>query len=257
MRYGAVLSDSPTKAVMHAQVVLTMLAEGVIVSSVINQIIESIPADALVIDMSSTAQSEALALHRLLAERGLNCLDAPVSRGVLGAATGDQAIMVGGTKENFPRALPLFDVLGHATLVGGAGAGQVAKLCNQLIVGGTLNLVAEALLLAESAGADPTAVRRALRGGFAESRILEVHGQRMLDRDFRPGGQIKSQLKDLENVLQAAAAVGLNLPLAELVSAHYGSILSTLATADQAAILLALEQVNPGRRLGTAEDKMP
>jgi 3-hydroxyisobutyrate dehydrogenase-like beta-hydroxyacid dehydrogenase len=108
--------------------------------------------------------------------------------------------------------------MGRPTLVGPAGCGQIAKLCNQLIVGGTLNIVAEALLLAQAGGADPTAVRAAIRGGFAESRILEVHGQRMLDRNFMPGGQVKSQFKDLENVLIAANNAGLRLPVTELVT---------------------------------------
>src|SRR5690606_37635107 len=127
-----------------------------------------------------------------------------------------------------------------------AGCGQLAKLCNQLIVGGTLGIVAEALLLAQAGGADPVAVRQAIRGGFAESRILEVHGQRMLDRNFMPGGQIKSQAKDMENILIAAAAAGLKLPLTELASDTYRTLMGLTPNADQAAALLALEKLNPG-----------
>ena len=148
-------------------------------------------------------------------------------------------------------------VLGRATLVGPAGSGQVAKLCNQLIVGGTLGIVAEALLLAQAAGADPAAVRSAIRGGFAESRILEVHGQRMLDRNFMPGGQVKSQLKDLRNVLLAAAQAGVTLPVTALVTESYESIAEQYPAADQSAALLALEQRNPGRRLGEGPDRLP
>ena len=165
--------------------------------------------------------------------------------------------MVGGSDAAFARASAVFAVLGRATHVGGQGAGQVAKLCNQLIVGVTLNIVAEALLLAQAAGADPVAVRQALRGGFAESRILEVHGQRMLDRNFMPGGQVKSQAKDMENILQAAAAAGLNLPIARSVRDCFTSILDTLPQADQSAVLLAVEQANPGQRLGNGTDVLP
>jgi 3-hydroxyisobutyrate dehydrogenase-like beta-hydroxyacid dehydrogenase len=147
--------------------------------------------------------------------------------------------------------------LGRPTLVGPAGCGQIAKLCNQLIVGGTLDIVAEALLLAQAGGADPVAVRAAIRGGFAESRILEVHGQRMLERNFLPGGQVKSQAKDLENALIAATAAGISLPLAELVTQHFRNILDAVPHADQSAVLLALEQLNPGQRVGQGPDKLP
>jgi 2-hydroxy-3-oxopropionate reductase len=147
--------------------------------------------------------------------------------------------------------------MGRPTLVGPAGCGQVAKLCNQLIVGGTLNIVAEALLLAQAGGANPEAVRKAIRGGFAESRILEVHGQRMLERNFMPGGQVKSQAKDLENALIAAEAAGVRLPVTELVTQLYRSILPEVPNADQSAALLALERLNPGKRLGEEPNKLP
>jgi 2-hydroxy-3-oxopropionate reductase len=165
--------------------------------------------------------------------------------------------MAGGSKQDFERADPIFKVLGRPTLVGPAGCGQLAKLCNQLIVGGTLNIVAEALLLAQAGGADPVAVRAAIRGGFAESRILELHGQRMLDRNFMPGGQIKSQAKDMDNILLAAAAAQLELPLAQLVTEHYRSLLSSVPQADQSAVLLALERMNPGKRVGSDKDQLP
>jgi 3-hydroxyisobutyrate dehydrogenase-like beta-hydroxyacid dehydrogenase len=165
--------------------------------------------------------------------------------------------MAGGSSADFAEAEPVLRSLGRPTLVGQAGSGQVAKLCNQLIVGGTLALVAEALLLAQAAGADPAAVRSAMRGGFAESRILEVHGQRMLERNFMPGGQVKSQLKDLENGLMAAGAAGLDLPLMQLVTESYRSIEQACPHADQSAALLALEQRNPGQRLGGGPDQLP
>ncbi|GAA4014205.1 NAD(P)-dependent oxidoreductase [Actimicrobium antarcticum] len=253
---GARLADTPAQAVASADVIITMLEAGPVVADVIAAAIASIPRGALVIDMSSIRQDEALTLHAVLDSHGIACLDAPVSGGVLGAEAGTLAVMAGGSTADFQRAEAILHVFGRPTLVGGAGAGQVAKLCNQLIVGATLNVIAEALLLAQAAGADPAAVRHALRGGFAESRLLEVHGQRMLDRNFKPGGQVRSQAKDMDNILLAASAAGVTLPVAELVRANYQRLGPDLAAADQSAILLGIEMANPGVRLGTAADKL-
>jgi 3-hydroxyisobutyrate dehydrogenase-like beta-hydroxyacid dehydrogenase len=245
------------EAVGTADIVISMLASGAVVGEVIDAALSSLAPGALWIDMSSTQQGEALAFHARLAAHQVRFLDAPVSGGVAGAQAGSLAIMAGGNPDDFGNAEPLLRAMGRPTLVGPAGSGQVAKLCNQLIVGGTLNIVAEALLLAQAAGADPAAVRAAIRGGFAESRILDLHGQRMLDRNFIPGGQVTSQLKDLNNVLVAAADAGLVLPLTSAVTANYRSIADEYARADHAAALLALEKMNPGQRLGTAPDRLP
>ncbi|CAN5244806.1 NAD(P)-dependent oxidoreductase [soil metagenome] len=254
---GAQVADTPGDAVSHADIVITMLEAGPIVANVIAAALPQLRRGTLVIDMSSTRQSEAQLLHALLGRHGVAFLDAPVSGGVVGAEAGTLAIMAGGSKGDFARAEDILKIFGRPVLVGPAGCGQLAKLCNQLIVGGTLNIVAEALLLAQAGGADPAAVRNALRGGFAESRILEVHGQRMLERNFIPGGQVKSQSKDIENVLLAATAAGLQLAVTELVASNYRSILESLPHADQSAILLALEKINPGIRLGTSKNKLP
>lgn len=251
---GAVGAAGPADAVVAADLIITMLEAGPVVAHVIATALPSMAPGALVIDMSSTRQDEALTLHALLAGHGVACLDAPVSGGVLGAQAGSLAIMVGGSAADFERARAVLHVLGRPTLVGGPGSGQIAKLCNQLIVGATLTVIAEALLLAQAAGADPVAVRQALRGGFAESRLLEVHGQRMLERDFRAGGQVRSQAKDMDNVLVAAADAGIALPLAALVQAAYRALPAGLAGADQSAILLGLELANPGMRLGQRDD---
>ncbi|MGZ8341305.1 MAG: NAD(P)-dependent oxidoreductase [Telluria sp.] len=244
-------------AVGGADIVISMLESGAVVAEVIQAALPSMKPGALWIDMSSTRHAEALDFHATLGAHGINFLDAPVSGGVTGAEAGTLAIMAGGDGADFTLAESILKAMGRPTLVGPAGSGQVAKLCNQLIVGGTLNIVAEALLLARAAGADPSAVRKAIRGGFAESRILEVHGQRMLNRDFMPGGQVKSQLKDLENVLAAAADAGLVLPVTALVTERYASIADEFPSADQSAALLGLEKLNPGRRLGDGPDKLP
>ena len=244
-------------AVQGAEVVISMLEAGPVVGEVIAAALPSLAPGTLWIDMSSTRQDEALAFHATLSAHACRFLDAPVSGGVGGAEAGTLAIMAGGAPEDFCQVVKLLAAMGTAQRVGPVGSGQVAKLCNQLIVGATLNVVAEALLLAQAAGADPAAVREAIRGGFAGSRILEVHGQRMLDRNFMPGGQVKSQLKDLRNALAAAGAAGLTLPVTELVTRRYESIASVLPKADHSAALLALEQMNPGLRLGSAPDQLP
>lgn len=254
---GAIPHASPAQAVREADIVISMLEAGAIVGQVIDSALAALRPGTLWIDMSSTQHGEALAFHAKLQASGVDFLDAPVSGGVAGAEAGSLAIMAGGHLDDFARAEAILSVLGRPTLVGPAGSGQVAKLCNQLIVGGTLNIVAEALLLAQAAGADPTAVRAAIRGGFAESRILEMHGQRMLDRNFMPGGQVKSQLKDLRNVLVAAADAGVVLPVTALVTDNYASIEQDFPRADQSAALLALEKMNPGQRLGDVPDQLP
>ncbi len=254
---GARLAASVTEAVQQAQIVITMLEAGPVVHALLSQCVDAMLPGTLVIDMSSTQQAEALVLHQMLTAHGVAFMDAPVSGGVVGAEAGSLAIMAGAAESDYMRAQSVFEVLGKPTRVGLPGSGQLAKLCNQLIVGGTLNLIAEALLLAQAGGADPAAVRTALRGGFAESRILEVHGQRMLDRNFLPGGQVKSQYKDMENVMKAAQAMQLHLPQAQLITALYGQLMPLHPTADQSAALLACEMNNPGLRLGQKADQLP
>ncbi|KQQ96308.1 2-hydroxy-3-oxopropionate reductase [Massilia sp. Leaf139] len=254
---GAVAGASTLDAVTGAKIVVSMLADGAVVQEVIEAALPGMAPGTLWIDMSSTRHDEALCCHARLVEQGMRFLDAPVSGGVGGAEGGTLAIMAGGSLHDFDEAAPLFAVLGSAQLVGPGGSGQVAKLCNQLIVGATINVVAEALLLAQAAGADPAAVREAIRGGFAGSRILEVHGQRMLDRNFVPGGQVKSQLKDMRNVLAAAGEAGLVLPMTAAATRSYEMIEDLLGGADHAAALLALERINPGQRVGHGADVLP
>ncbi len=245
------------QVVRGAQVVISMLEAGPVVAAVMQAALPALDPDTIWIDMSSTRHDEALAFHATLAAHACRFIDAPVSGGVGGAEAGTLAIMAGAEAAHFDQVVKILEAMGKPQRVGPVGSGQVAKLCNQLIVGATLNVVAEALLLAEAAGADPAAVREAIRGGFAGSRILEVHGQRMLERNFVPGGQVKSQLKDLRNVLAAAGAAGLTLPVTELVTRQYETIEHALPTADHSAALLALEKMNPGSRLGRSADQLP
>lgn len=258
---GIDVFDDPCLAVnsheISADIVITMLEAGTAVLEVIESILPELKEGAIVIDMSSTQQSEAQAFAALLERHKIGFVDAPVSGGVLGAENGNLAIMAGAKQEHFDKVEKILSVFGRATRVGLPGTGQLAKLCNQLIVGGTITIVAEALLLAQAGGADPQSVRNALRGGFAESRILEVHGQRMLDRNFVPGGQVKSQVKDMENILQAAQNAGLQLPISEIVANIFRSLMPEFACVDHAAALLALEHANHGIRLGTKANTLP
>ncbi|MBC7405096.1 MAG: NAD(P)-dependent oxidoreductase [Cytophaga sp.] len=258
---GVTVAETPACAVNSmgetADIIFTMLESGSAVNDVILGILPVLKQGAILVDMSSTQQSEAKNFSTLLAEHHVGFIDAPVSGGVLGAESGTLAIMAGAHQHHYDQVEEILKVFGRPTRVGLPGSGQLAKLCNQLIVGGTINIVAEALLLAQAGGADPVAVRSALRGGFADSRILEVHGQRMLERNFIPGGQVKSQAKDMENILIAAKSAGLDLPIAEMVANIYRSLMPQFAQADHTAGLLALEQCNPGLRLGTAADMFP
>ena len=254
---GADPDDVLPHAVADAGIVVSMLSAGDAVGSVIEAALDALRPGTLWIDMSSTRQDEAQAFHALLAGRGHRFIDAPVSGGVGGAQAGTLAIMAGGSEEDYAAARAVLEAMGRPMRVGPAGSGQVAKLCNQLIVGGTINIVAEALLLAQAAGADPAAVREAIRGGFADSRVLEVHGLRMLERNFLPGGQVLTQLKDQHNILAAAAAAGVALPVTSLVTERYETLKEAFPRADHSAALLALERLNGGVRVGTLPDKLP
>jgi 2-hydroxy-3-oxopropionate reductase len=255
-KFGAIVATT-LEEIGSADIIITMLEAGPQVEAVISTALPTLKKGSLVIDMSSTKQSEAVELSKKLQKHDIGFMDAPVSGGVIGAEAASLAIMVGGEQNDFNRAESVLNTMGRATHVGSVGCGQLAKLCNQLIVGGTLNIVAEALLLAQAGGANPSAVRDALRGGFAESRILEVHGKRMLDRNFMPGGQVKSQYKDMENILAAAEESNVSLPLARLITKNYQSLIESSPLADQSAILLAVEKMNQGTRLGSSENKLP
>ncbi len=169
---------------------------------------------SLVVDMGTSRVETTRRLAGLLAEHGAAFADAPVSGGEVGAREAALTIMAGGVGPDLSRVAPCFEAMGRSwTHVGPVGAGQVAKAANQVIVGLTLAAVAEALLLAEAGGADPAKTREALLGGFAGSRILELHGQRMLDKAFEPGGRARTQLKDLDQTLELAEQSGITLPL--------------------------------------------
>ena len=244
---GALVADSPAQAVARADIVITMLEHGKVVEEVLfglgaDSAAPSLGQGALVIDMSSILPEQARDHAQRLALVGAASLDAPVSGGTVGAEAGTLAIMAGGLAEDFERARPVFAALGRPVHVGPAGSGQLAKLANQMIVGITLGAVAEALLLAERGGADPARVREALRGGFAESRILEVHGQRMVDGDFAKRGSLAIQLKDLNNALHTAGGMGFDAPITQRLAALYTDAASHgFDQLDQSAVFRELQ----------------
>jgi len=258
--HGARLADTPGAAVQQAELVITMLEHDNAVATVLFDmgVADAIPEGGCVIDMSSIAPHNARDHAKRLGDRAISHLDAPVSGGPKGAAEANLAIMVGGDPGTFTRCEPFLELLGRPTLVGGHGAGQLAKLCNQIIVAVTIGAVSEALLLAASGGADPAAVRSALAGGFADGPILQSHGGRMLDRNFVPGGPIRMQIKDLDNILTTATNAGIKLPLASAVTDLFRTLGESGGSEyDHSALLLQLEKINGSARVGTAPDQLP
>jgi 3-hydroxyisobutyrate dehydrogenase-like beta-hydroxyacid dehydrogenase len=245
--HGARVAHTATQAVHDADVVITMLENGDVVESVLfgHGVDAALKPGCLVIDMSSIKPSQARSHAQRLAGRGIAHLDAPVSGGTVGAEAGTLAIMVGGEAADFERALPVFAPLGRATHVGPHGAGQLAKLANQMIVGITIGAVSEALLLAARGGADMAKVREAIRGGFAESRVLEVHGQRMVERDFAKRAAMSVQLKDLNNALETARAMDFQAPITELFARLYDeAIAHGIGDCDHSALFVELARRN-------------
>lgn len=243
---GAVECATGAEAAARAEVVIVMVPDTPDVEDVLfapGGVAEGLRAGTTVIDMSSISPIATKTFAARITERGCDYLDAPVSGGEVGAKAASLTIMAGGTDEAFARALPLFELMGaNVTLVGGVGAGQTCKVANQIIVALTIEAVGEALLFASKAGVDPARVREALMGGFAGSRILEVHGARMVERAFEPGFRIALHRKDLGLALEGARELGLSLPNAaaarELMNACAARGWDDL---DHAALVKALE----------------
>ncbi|WP_423601255.1 2-hydroxy-3-oxopropionate reductase [Roseateles sp. MS654] len=213
---GATVCASATEVAQRAEVIFTMVPDTPDVERVLfgeGGIAAGLTAGKTVVDMSSISPMATKDFARRIEALGCEWLDAPVSGGEVGAKAGTLSIMVGGKEATFARIKPLFELMGkNITLVGGAGAGQTTKVANQIIVALNIAAVGEALVFASKAGADPAKVREALMGGFASSRILEVHGERMIKRTFNPGFRLALHQKDLNLALQSAKAMNLALP---------------------------------------------
>jgi 2-hydroxy-3-oxopropionate reductase len=213
---GATVCVSSAEVAKRGDIIITMLPDTPQVDEVLfgdKGVAAGLSAGKVVVDMSSIAPLATKEFAKKINALGCDYLDAPVSGGEVGAKAASLTIMVGGPQAAFDRVNPLFEVMGkNITLVGGNGDGQTTKVANQIIVALNIEAVSEALLFASKAGADPAKVRQALMGGFAASRILEVHGERMVKRTFNPGFRIELHQKDLNLALQGAKAMGVSLP---------------------------------------------
>ena len=256
---GAREASSPAEIGEACEVVITMLPDSSDVAAVMRGkagVLAGVRSETTWIDMSTISPSVTRELGQAAAERGMASLDAPVSGGPPGAAAGTLSIMVGGREEDFDRCLPLLACLGkNIVRMGPLGAGQVTKACNQLLVAGTLASVAETLVFAGRAGVDPAAVRKVLLGGYAGSRMLEVYGQRMIERDFDPGFFVRLLHKDVDIALGVAREVAAPTPVAELVAQLLDSLVAEGHSEADAAVLVTLyEKLS---RLHTAGEMTP
>jgi 3-hydroxyisobutyrate dehydrogenase-like beta-hydroxyacid dehydrogenase len=244
---GAFVAETASEAVRDADTVILMLENGTIVTDVLfNQgVAGALRPGSIVVDMSSIKPAEAQDHAQRLSDRGVHHIDAPVSGGTIGAEQGTLAIMAGGSADIFARVEAVLRVMGRPVHVGPHGSGQLAKLANQIIVGVTIGAVAEALLLAERGGADPAKVREALRGGFAESRVLELHGQRMVERDFVTKGRTVTHLKDLDNAIDASKRISMNeLPYTNITADLMRGLIESAGDLDHSGLFVELEHRN-------------
>jgi 2-hydroxy-3-oxopropionate reductase len=251
---GATAAASPAEVARAATVVITMLPDTPDVERVLtgpDGVLSAIQKDAIVIDMSSISPVATERLAKAVAEKGASMLDAPVSGGEIGAINAALSIMVGGEETAFARAKPILEKMGNAEKIihiGKSGAGQVCKVCNQVAIGGALSGVSEAIALAKKAGVDAGKVRQALLGGFAASRVLEVHGERMLTGNYKPGFRTKLYQKDLRLANEAAGANSVAVPgtanVTQLVNALVASGGGDLDYAAIATVIFKLAGVN-------------
>jgi 2-hydroxy-3-oxopropionate reductase len=246
---GAMAMDTPVAVAKKANRIITMLPDGPEVEDVVlgkHGIIEAATDETVLVDMSSISPTVTKEIVAALEAKGARALDAPVSGGEPGAIKGELSIMVGGPEDLFNEMKPLFDILGKsAVLVGETGAGQTTKLMNQILVGIHIQAMGEAFLLAAKAGVDLMKVFEAIRGGLAGSNVLNAKVPLMLKRNFKPGFKIRLQQKDLKNALEAAASMGLTLPLAEAVQEMIGSLMARgKGDEDHGGIIQELEYRN-------------
>lgn len=247
---GARGAASLAEALPGAEVVITMLPDTPDVEAVIageDGVLAQARAGALLIDMSTIAPGAAQALAARAAAAGCRLLDAPVSGGDVGAKAGTLSIMVGGARDDFEQARPIFEAMGKTiTHCGPAGSGQLVKACNQIVVGTVIEAVSEAILLAERAGLDPAVMIQVLQGGLAHTRVMELKGARMAGRTFTPGFRAALHLKDLRIVAAEAARLGLTLPVATEVQALLADLVARGDGAlDHSALLTAVERLSP------------
>lgn len=246
---GAMVCETPREVASQSDIIFVMVSDTAAVEAVVageRGLIHGGKPGSIVVDMSTISPTTTKALAMDLLARGIEMLDAPVSGGEIGAVNGTLTIMVGGKAETFAKVKPLLECIGKTiTHVGDNGAGQVAKACNQIVVALTIEAVAEAILFAQKNGVDASKVREALMGGFANSKILEVHGKRMLDNNFEPGFKTYLHQKDMNIVMQTAHQLGLGLPGASLVAQQFNALVSGGdGDLDSSAIMKIVQRMN-------------
>jgi 2-hydroxy-3-oxopropionate reductase len=245
---GAVWYDTPKKIAQASDVVITNLPDTPDVEHVAGKdgVFDGARPGMLIVDMSTISPIAARQLAREAEARGCDFLDAPVSGGDIGAQNATLTIMVGGSEEAFQRALPIFEKLGKTiTRMGDSGAGQITKAANQILTAANIEAVAEALVFAAKAGVDPVKVRQALMGGAAYSRSLEFHGQRMIERNFKPGFRMKLHRKDLDIIMEAGKAFGVSLPVtAQVREMMTASLNAGQGDLDNSSLVMLLEKLS-------------
>ena len=256
---GATVAPTPVVAVASARIVITIVENASVVEDVLfaSGAAHAAQTGTIFVDMSSIAPQFARAHAKRLRDIGHVHIDAPVSGGPDGAEIGTLAIMAGGDAADFETVKPVLSAMGRPTLVGPSGAGQFAKLTSQMIASTAMSAVAEAFVLARAEGIDPLRVQEALSGGFADSRILQIHGKRMVERNFVPGGHVHTFVKDLKAAHSIAATHRLDLPVTGLAFALFQALCERSAECDIAAMALEIEQRNPSHRIGMGADRLP
>ena len=245
--FGAEITTSIDDVVKDSDVLITMLTDDTAINDVMNSpnFLENLKQGATVIDMSSIKPTTATKYGNNLKSKNIKYLDAPVSGGTIGAEEASLAIMVGGEQDVFNEALDVLKAMGNPTLVGPVGSGQVSKLANQIIVGLTIGAVAEAITLCEKAGANPNKMIKALSGGWADSKILQTHGKRMIDKDFTPKGRTSVHLKDMNNILECANSHNTHLPISNLVKEMYKTLVENgHGETDHSSLYKEIERIN-------------
>ena len=245
--FGAEISPTINDVVNESDVLITMLTDDTAIDDVMNSsnFLDNLKSGATVIDMSSVKPTTATKYYNNLKLKNINYLDAPVSGGTIGAEEASLAIMVGGEQKIFDEVIDIFKTMGNPTLVGPSGSGQVSKLANQVIVGLTIGAVAEAITLCEKAGANPDKMIKALSGGWADSKILQTHGKRMIDKDFTPKGRTSVHLKDMNNILECANSYNTHLPISNLVKEMYKTLVENgHGETDHSSIYKEIERIN-------------
>jgi 2-hydroxy-3-oxopropionate reductase len=246
-KIGAIIANSLGEAVKDADIVITMLTDDEAVEKVLSdqEFLNNLKNSSTVIDMSSIKPKIAIQYGNFLKDKNIHFLDAPVSGGTIGAEEGSLAIMVGGDQNVFNGAFDILKIMGNPTLVGPIGSGQVSKLANQIIVGVTIGAVAEAITLCEKAGVDANKFIKALSGGFADGKILQNHGKRMIDKDFSPKGKVSTHLKDMNNILECAGDFNTKLPISNLIQEMFKSLADQgNDNDDHSALYKEIENIN-------------